>query len=244
MWTRDRRSSMTRRRRKDCRHLDDTRDYRDTDIVAYNKTSGCDFVHGPCDHALAHNRMALRHLVLAPATWTGRSGLWRRAVTTVRSTSNGKDHGQPVDPHRGDGRRGPAALERLLEADVDVAERVRAVIVHFYQSAVEASLLGRLLADEFGRESERLDYLYEKYVEPTLAPLIAAVERLMAAGRMPTVPMDVLSFVVISPVAGLVQVPLAQRLGRPQPVTRESQERTARQLAELIVDGLLGDHPR
>ncbi|GHE76595.1 putative transcriptional regulator, TetR [Amycolatopsis deserti] len=129
---------------------------------------------------------------------------------------------------------------RLLEADVDDAERVRAVITHFYQSAVEAPLLGRLLADEFGRESERLDYLYDNYVAPVLGPLIPAVERLMAAGRMPTVPVDVLFFAVISPVAALVQLPLAHRLGRAHPVTRESQERTAGELANLIADGLLG----
>lgn len=129
---------------------------------------------------------------------------------------------------------------RLLDADLDDAGRVRAVIAHFYQSAVEAPLLGRLLADEFGRESERLDYLYEKYVGPTFWPLVPAVERLMAAGRLRTVPVDVVFFAVISPVAGLVQLPLAHRLGRALPVTRESQERTARELADLITDGLLG----
>ncbi|RZQ65954.1 TetR/AcrR family transcriptional regulator [Amycolatopsis suaedae] len=128
----------------------------------------------------------------------------------------------------------------LLAADLDDAERVRAVIVHFYQAAVETPLLGRLLADEFARESERLDYLYDNYVRPTLGPLVPAIERLMAAGRMPTVSMDALFFAVISPVAALLQLPLAHRLGRPQPVTRESQERTARELADLIADGLLG----
>ncbi|MBN6038353.1 TetR/AcrR family transcriptional regulator [Amycolatopsis sp. 195334CR] len=130
--------------------------------------------------------------------------------------------------------------QQLLDADLDDAELVRAVITHFYQAAVEAPLLGRLLADEFGRESERLDYLYEKYVAPTFWPLVPAVERLMAAGRMRTVPVDVLFFAVISPVAGLVQLPLAHRLGRARPVTRETQERTARELADLITDGLLG----
>ncbi|MBF6170167.1 TetR/AcrR family transcriptional regulator [Nocardia blacklockiae] len=129
---------------------------------------------------------------------------------------------------------------RLLAADLDDAARVRAVITHFYRAAVETPLLGRLLADEFARESERLDYLYDNYVGPTLDPMIPALDRLMAARRMPAVPLDVLFFAVISPVAALVQLPLAQRLGRTAPVTRESQERTARALAELIVTGLLG----
>lgn len=133
--------------------------------------------------------------------------------------------------------------QALLEADMDDAERFRAMITHFYQAAVEAPLFGRLLADEFAHESERLDYLYEKYVEPTLGPLVPAVERLMAAGRLPAVPIDVLFFTVFSPVAGLLQLPLAHRLGRAQPVTRESQARTAGELANLIVDGLFGRHP-
>jgi hypothetical protein len=57
---------------------------------------------------------------------------------------------------------------------------------------------------------------------------------------MPAAPMDVLFFAVISPVAGLVQLPLAHRLGRAAPVTRETQMRTARELADLIATGLLG----
>ncbi|WP_218586381.1 TetR/AcrR family transcriptional regulator [Nocardia cyriacigeorgica] len=129
---------------------------------------------------------------------------------------------------------------QLLDSGLDDADLVRAVITHFYQAAVETPLFGRLLADEFACESERLDYLYDDYVAPTLGPMIPALERLMGADRMPTVSMDVLFFAVISPVAGLVQLPLAYRLGRAAPVTRESQERTARELAELIVGGLLG----
>ncbi|WP_280480582.1 TetR/AcrR family transcriptional regulator [Nocardia cyriacigeorgica] len=128
---------------------------------------------------------------------------------------------------------------RLVESGMDDAELVRAVITHFYRAAVETPLFARLLADEFACESERLDYLYDNYVAPTLGPMIPALERLMAAGRMPRVSMDVLFFAVISPVAALVQLPLAYRLGRAAPVTRESQERTARELAELIVGGLL-----
>lgn len=129
----------------------------------------------------------------------------------------------------------------LLESDADDAELVRAVIAHFYQAAVEAPLVGRLLADEFGRESERLDYLYERYVEPSLRPLAPAIARLVAQGRIPDVGMDVVFFVVISPIAGLVQLPLAYRLGRSNPVTHDSQLRTARELAQLVTRSLLGD---
>ncbi|WP_084259028.1 TetR/AcrR family transcriptional regulator [Microtetraspora malaysiensis] len=130
--------------------------------------------------------------------------------------------------------------ETIPKVGMDDGELVRAIIVQFYQTAVKTPLLGRLLADEFARESERLDYLFDNYVAPSLALVEPAMERLVKAGRVPPVPMDVLFFAVISPVAGLVQLPLASRLGRKQPITAKSQAKTAQRLADLIVDGLLG----
>ncbi|GAB3565237.1 hypothetical protein GCM10027445_10390 [Amycolatopsis endophytica] len=130
--------------------------------------------------------------------------------------------------------------QEILDAEMDDADRVRAVIELFYRASVHTPLLGRLLADEFCRESERLDYFFDNYVAPTLASLQPAVDRLAAEGRIPATPADVLFFALISPVAGLVQLPLATRLGREQPITTESQERTARQLADLVLSGLFG----
>ncbi|MBB3661719.1 hypothetical protein FB384_000623 [Prauserella sediminis] len=45
------------------------------------------------------------------------------------------------------------------------------------------------------------------------------------------------------PAKWLKQLPLAHRLGRPQPVTTDSQARTAGDLANLVAGGLLGEHP-
>jgi TetR/AcrR family transcriptional regulator len=128
----------------------------------------------------------------------------------------------------------------LLDADTDDTERVRAVITHFYLATVEAPLLGQLINDEFRRESERTDHLYTHYLAPVMDRLVPVLDRLMAAGRIRRAPLDVVFFAVISPVVGLVQLPLAERLGRARPRTRESQERAARELAELVADGLLG----
>lgn len=127
----------------------------------------------------------------------------------------------------------------LAEAGVDDEQRVRAVITHFYRRTVDTPLLGRLLADEFSRESERVDHLYQQYVKPELDALAPSVDRLVAAKRMAPVTMDVFFFAVIGPASALVQSPLAHRLGRPQKQTHSDLVESAEQLANLIVDGLL-----
>ncbi|MGW4542014.1 hypothetical protein ACWEOP_29625 [Streptomyces chartreusis] len=60
---------------------------------------------------------------------------------------------------------------------------------------------------------------------------------------MAPVPMDVLFFAVIPPVSGMVEVPLARRLGRPVPATPEQLTATAETLAALVVNGLLAKGP-
>jgi TetR/AcrR family transcriptional regulator len=68
----------------------------------------------------------------------------------------------------------------------------------------------------------------------------------MASGRMAQVPMDVLFTAIITPVAGLVQEPLARRLGRPENLPQADRLARAEALAGLVVDGLLapGDAKR
>jgi len=127
----------------------------------------------------------------------------------------------------------------LRGADFDEEQYLRAVITHFYRRTVDTPLLGRLLADEFSRESERVDYLYERYIKPELDALSPSIDRLVAAKRMAPVSMDVFFFAVIGPASALVQNPLAHRLGRPETETHRDLVHTAEQLATLIVDGLL-----
>ncbi|GGX35927.1 TetR/AcrR family transcriptional regulator [Streptomyces chartreusis] len=136
-------------------------------------------------------------------------------------------------------------LARMPEVDdsVDDAERLRLIITGFYRSAVDTPLVGRLFVEELNRETERLDYLYERYIAPTLQTLTPSIERLVAEGRMAPVPMDVLFFAVIPPVSGMVEVPLARRLGRPVPASPEQLTATAETLAALVVNGLLAKGP-
>lgn len=132
-------------------------------------------------------------------------------------------------------------MARLPQVDpsVDDAERLRQIIAGFYRTAADAPLAGRLFVDELARDTERLDYLYERYIAPILQTLMAGIERLVAAGRMAPVPLDVLFFAVIPPVAGMVEVPLARRLGRPEPASPQQLTATAESFAALVVNGLL-----
>ncbi|MFE7277329.1 TetR/AcrR family transcriptional regulator [Streptomyces sp. NPDC057623] len=134
-----------------------------------------------------------------------------------------------------------AQLARLPQMDpsLDDAECLRQFITGLYRSAADTPLIGRILVDEFSGDSERLDYLYERFIAPTMQLIVPGIERLVASGRMAPIPMDVLFFAVIPPISGMVEGPLARRLGRPEPVSSEQLTATAELLAAIVVNGLL-----
>ncbi|MFG2029028.1 TetR/AcrR family transcriptional regulator [Streptomyces sp. NPDC048825] len=134
-----------------------------------------------------------------------------------------------------------AQLASLPQPDpsLDEAEQLRQIITGFYRTAADEPLIGRLFVDELNRDSERLDHLYEHYISPVLQTLVSVIDRLVASGRMRPVPLDVLFFAVIPPVAGLLEVPLARRLGRTDAASPQQLTATAEALAELVVNGLL-----
>ncbi|MEU3340045.1 TetR/AcrR family transcriptional regulator [Streptomyces sp. NPDC006668] len=121
-------------------------------------------------------------------------------------------------------------------ADEDV---VRQFVMEFYRVSIDEPYLAMLIADESTRDTERLDYLYERYIEPQLALVVPSIERLMAAGRMARVPMDIVFFAIIAPVSGLVQEPLARRLGSPEHMQQADRLARAEALAGLVAEGLL-----
>ncbi|MEV6170836.1 TetR/AcrR family transcriptional regulator [Streptomyces sp. NPDC051954] len=135
-----------------------------------------------------------------------------------------------------------AHMAGLPEVDpsLDDAERLRQFITGFYRGAADEPRMGRIFVNEFTLESERLDYLYDNYIAPTLKTMGAIIDRLVASGRMASVPMDVLFFAIIPPISGMVEVPLARRLGRPEASSPEQLTATAEALATLVVNGLLG----
>ncbi|GAA3851031.1 TetR/AcrR family transcriptional regulator [Streptomyces lacrimifluminis] len=127
----------------------------------------------------------------------------------------------------------------LEEPVTDDAERLRRIVTALYLTSVDTPQLSRLFVDELSRDTERLDYLYEHYIGPTLETLLPSIDRLVAAGRMAPIPKDVLFFAMIPPISGMIDVPLARRLGRAHPATPEQLVATAETLATLVINGLL-----
>ncbi|MFC8241152.1 TetR/AcrR family transcriptional regulator [Streptomyces chartreusis] len=138
---------------------------------------------------------------------------------------------------------GQPARTPEVDDSVDDAERLRLIITGFHRSAVDTPLVGRLFVEELNRQTERLDYLYERCIAPTPQTLTPSIERLVAEERMAPVPMDVLFFAVIPPVSGMVEVPPTRRLGRPVPASPEQLTATAETLATLVVNGLPAKGP-
>ncbi|MFG3662290.1 TetR/AcrR family transcriptional regulator [Streptomyces sp. NPDC047706] len=148
-----------------------------------------------------------------------KAAFWRATVDFALQSQLGRM--PPVDP---------------AASDEDV---LRQVITSFYRTTLDWPHLGRLCVDESSRDTDRLDYLFDSYIAPMLATIEPSVERLIASGRMAPMPIDVLFFAMIGPLLGLVQAPLARRLGRPDPASRQEQEATAESLASLVINGLL-----
>ncbi|MDX6740100.1 TetR/AcrR family transcriptional regulator [Actinocorallia sp. A-T 12471] len=118
-------------------------------------------------------------------------------------------------------------------------ELLREVVRHFYRTAAHHPHLHRLFAEESAHESERMTYLFDKYIEPCLRQLRPVLVRLAQAGRLPRAPQHVLFFAVIGPTLGMTHAPLARRLGRPDDPAITDLEGYADQFADMVIAGLL-----
>lgn len=125
------------------------------------------------------------------------------------------------------------------DARFEDAELLRETVRRLYRAAATHPQLHRLIWDEAARESERLDYLFEQYIRPSLAAVTPSVERLVRAGRLPPTPMHLLYFAVTGAVAGMIQAPLARRLGRPDPCSTDELSVSAEVLAQRVLDGTI-----
>lgn len=137
-------------------------------------------------------------------------------------------------------------LERIapIDPDADDEEAVRRFITDFFRTSIDEPSLARLIGDEASRDTDRLDYLFERYIQPALSALAPRIESLTASGRMAPVPMDILFFAIIGPTSGLVSEPLARRLSpHAAPRTKQEQLERAEALAQLVLDGLVAGRP-
>ena len=131
-----------------------------------------------------------------------------------------------------------ATVDQVVAAEADDACRLTAVVRELYRMAATNPHLNRVLSDESGRESERVEFLCHEYLEPTRAALEPTLDRLMTAGRIPRLPIHLVFLVITGPLACLTQDPLAHRMGLPH---QNDSERiaTADALASVVLQGLL-----
>ncbi|MFJ4850443.1 MULTISPECIES: TetR/AcrR family transcriptional regulator [unclassified Streptomyces] len=132
------------------------------------------------------------------------------------------------------------ALDRLLAEGRDDDERLRNVVVALYRVAADASGMNRLISDESTRDSDRLDYLHQRFIKPFWDSIEPTVHSLMAAGRIPRVPTHVLYFAITAPALALAQDPIAERLDQAAaPAAEQDRTAMADALSHLVLRGLL-----
>jgi AcrR family transcriptional regulator len=150
-----------------------------------------------------------------------KAGLWRAAV----------DHGF-------------GSLVRYMEGVFDPTltdplDQLALVISAFLRfSAEHPQLLG--LMDIEGRlDTDRLTYIYDQYIAPSLAGVDRLLDHLIATGRIRPIPLRTLHFLIAHGAAApFTLVPLAEHFDRSSPLSKRSVERHAKLISEIVVTGL------
>ncbi|MCI3270668.1 TetR/AcrR family transcriptional regulator [Streptomyces cylindrosporus] len=118
-------------------------------------------------------------------------------------------------------------------------EQFRRVIVRFVRVNARRPEVLRLLTVEGVAETPRLQYLYERHVDPLLAATTAPMRRLMGEGAIAPVSLRTLYFLIAhgaSAPYGLIG--LARRIGPGDPQDPQAVTDHANLVADLILDGL------
>jgi AcrR family transcriptional regulator len=128
------------------------------------------------------------------------------------------------------------AFDPTLSDPLDQLEHaIRRFLVY---SAEHPELLG-LMNIEGRVDSERLDYIYDNYLEPALAPLGRLLDHLVATGRIRPISLRSLHFLVAhGATAPFTLTPLARRFDPTDPLDPTEVAEHAALAAGLITNGL------
>lgn len=153
-----------------------------------------------------------------------KDGLWHAAV----------DHGF--------GRQAAAVV--FDPTIFDPLEQFEGVIRAWLRYSAQHPELALLMNIEGTRDTERLDYIYEHYIAPSLAPFDGLLRHLIAEGRVRPVPMRSVFLLLGHGATALFGlVPLAKRLDRPDPTSAKAVKEHIEAVTRIIIDGLRIDSP-
>lgn len=121
----------------------------------------------------------------------------------------------------------------------DPLEQLGHTIRHFlHYSAQHPELLG-LMNIEGRVDGERLDYIYDNYVAPALAPLGRLLEFLTSQGRIRPISLRALLFLIAHGAAApFTLTPLARRFDDTDPLDPTEIDRHAAMIADILINGL------
>jgi AcrR family transcriptional regulator len=130
----------------------------------------------------------------------------------------------------------PTAVDPTVS---DPLEQMRMVIRRFIEfSAAHPELLA-LMNNEAAADTDRLDYLYDTYVQPILAPAAHLLDHLVSTGRVRPIPLRTLHFLIAhGGAAPFSLAPLARRFDPADPLLRAQVRRQAELVADIIVEGV------
>jgi AcrR family transcriptional regulator len=134
-----------------------------------------------------------------------------------------------------------AAFDPTLADPLDQLNHTIRHFVHY--SAERPELLG-LMNIEARVDSERLDYIYDNYVGPALAPLGRLLDYLHKNGRIRPISLRALFFLIAHGAAApFTLAPLARHFDDADPLDPDQVAEQAALTAELITGGLRLDMP-
>jgi AcrR family transcriptional regulator len=121
----------------------------------------------------------------------------------------------------------------------DPLDQLNHAIRHFVRYSAEHPELLGLMNIEARIDSERLDYIYDNYVAPALAPLGRLLDHLHQNGRIRPISLRALFFLIAHGAAApFTLVPLARRFENTDPLDPRQVAEQAAVTADVITSGL------
>jgi len=121
----------------------------------------------------------------------------------------------------------------------DPLDQMRLVLRRFLTVSAERPELVGLMNIEGRTESRRLDYLYNNYIEPSIAPIARLLDHLAAEGRIRPTPIRTLHFLVAHGAAApYTLLPLARHLDPSDPLDPSAVNAHADLVIDMIITGL------